>query len=294
MVTMLIVRGGARPAGPAGAGLRGPAERPGAAEQQAAGAMPPRADERRQAGDEACRVAPATHPLHAVVQADGGRAQSAIVARQRNDLLHRDAADLRRALRRPLQRALAKRLPAQRVGGEVIGVQPVVAHQLMHQCQRQRTVGARAQGDVFVALVGRFGAARVDADDARAVSLGLLHLAPEMQVAGNRVAAPDQDQLRLGKELHFHADLAAKRLQQRLAAGSGANGAIQLRRTQPVEEARCHALALHQSHGAGIAVGQYRFGLARGNGVEARGNVVQRFVPADRLETARSPWDRRA
>jgi hypothetical protein len=149
----------------------------------------------------------------------------------------------------------------------------------MHQCQRQRTVGAWAQGDVFVALVGRFGAARVDADDARAVSLGLLHLAPEMQVAGNRVAAPDQDQLRLGKELHFHADLAAKRLHQRLAAGSGANGAIQLRRTQPVEEARCHALALHQAHGAGIAVGQYRFGLACGNGVEARGDVAQRFAP---------------
>ena len=48
--------------------------------------------------------------------------------------------------------------------------------------------------------------------------LGLLRQPPEVQVAGDRVAAPDQDQPRFGEELDLHADLAAQRLDQRLRA----------------------------------------------------------------------------
>jgi hypothetical protein len=60
------------------------------------------------------------------------------------------------------------------VARDVVVVQPVVHDQLVHQAQRQRAVGAGQQGDVLVALVGGFGAARVDADQLGAVALGLL------------------------------------------------------------------------------------------------------------------------
>ncbi|MCY1537751.1 hypothetical protein D9M68_732600 [compost metagenome] len=130
-------------------------EMPRGRQQQAAGAVAPGAHQRRQAGDGTHRVAAAAHALHAVVQADGGRLGGAVCARQIGDLLHRDAAHLCRALGGPLQRALAKTLPAQRVLRYVVVVQPVVRDELVHERECQRRVGARAQGDVFVALLSR-------------------------------------------------------------------------------------------------------------------------------------------
>ena len=263
-------------------------EVPGAAQQQAAGAVPPGAGQRRQAGDEPGRVAAAVHPLHAVVQADRGGPGRAVVAGQLDDLSHGNAAHLRRALGRPGQRARAQLLPAERVVREVVVVEPVVADQLVHQRKCQRTVGAGQQGDVLVAFVCGFGAARVDADHARAIPLGLLYQAPEVQVARDRIAAPDHDQLRFGKKFHLHAHLAAQRLYQRLGPGGGADGAVQQRGAQAVEKPRGHALALNQPHGAGIAVGHDRFGVSRGDRVQLRGDVVQRLVPTHRLEPPRT------
>jgi len=80
-------------------------------------------------------------------------------------------------------------VPAQRVLRQVVVVQPVVLNQLVHERQRQRGVGAGQQGDVLVAFLGGFAAARIDADQLGAAPLGLLRIAPEVQVAGNRVAA---------------------------------------------------------------------------------------------------------
>ena len=89
-----------------------------------------------------------------------------------------------------------------------------------------------------------------------------------------------RDQVRLGKELHLHADLAAHRGLQRGSARRGANRAVQQGGAQLVEEARGHAVALYQAHGAGVAVGQDGLGVARRDVAQARGNVVQGFVPA--------------
>ena len=144
----------------------------------------------------------------------------------------------------------------------------------MHQRQRQGGVGAGAQCDVFMALVGGFALAGVDAHQLGAIALGLLGVAPEVQVAANRIAAPDEDELGFGKELHLHAHLATQRLHQRFAAGGRADGAVQQRGAQVVEEAAVHALALHQAHGACIAVGQDGLGGAGGNGLQALGNVA--------------------
>jgi hypothetical protein len=171
---------------------------------------------------------------------------------------------------------------------DVVVVERVVHDQLVHQREGQRGVGAGQQRDVLVALVGGLGAARVDAHQLRAGALGGLRVAPEMQVAADRVAAPDQDQPRLGEVLDAHADLAAEGHRQAFGAGRGADGAIELRGAQPVEETPVHRLALHQAHGAGIAVGQDGLGAsrARRHDAQARGDVVERLVPAHGLEAA--------
>ncbi len=142
---------------------------------------------------------------------------------------------------------------------------------------------------MLVAFLGRVGAARVDADQLRAGALGLLRVGPEMQVRGDRVAAPDDDQLALGVVLDVHADLGAVGRSERLAAGRGADRAVEQRRAELVEEAPGHALALHQPHRPGVAVGDDRLGVGEvgaGDRLEARGDVVERLVPAHRLEPA--------
>ena len=239
------------------------------AQQHAAGAMPPGADQRRQAGDGARRIAAATYPLHAVIHPDRRRLPVdqalAVVACQRTDLPGRHAAHIRRAIRSPLQRPLTQRVPAERMALDIVMVQPVVGDQLVHQRQRQRGVGSRQQRDMFVAFLGGFGPARVDADQLRAAAPGLLGIAPEMQVAADRVAAPDDDEPRLGEKLDPHADLGAQRLRHAFAAGGGANSAVQQRRAEPVEKPPGHGFALNLPHGAAIAVGNDGLRVARRN-----------------------------
>ena len=144
---------------------------------------------------------------------------------------------------------------------------------------------------MFVAFFGGFRAARVDANQLGPVAFGQLNIAPKMQVAGNRIAAPDQNQIGVGKKLDPHADFAAKSLGQAFGSGRRTNGAIQLRRAELVEKPRGHALALHRTHGAAIAVRLNRFsGIRRagGNGFKPRSDIAQSAFPAHPLELPRT------
>ena len=160
--------------------------------------MPPGADKRRQAGHSPGCVATATDPLHAVIEPYRSRLalyeRAAVIVCQAFDLLDRYAADQRRAFGRPGQRPFPQARPADSVAGNVVMVQPVVGDEFMHQRQRQRGVGARQQGDMVMAFFCGLAFARIDANEFCAVTLGLLGIAPEVQVAGNRVAAPDDDE----------------------------------------------------------------------------------------------------
>ena len=249
--------------------------------------MAPGTGQAGQQRDQAHRVAAAAHALHAVVQPDRRRRQRRVVARQAAHLVRAQAAFGRRALGGPGQRLRAQLLPAVDMPGDVVVVQPVLGDQLVHQAQRQRAVGAGQQRQVLVALVRGLGLARVDADQLRALALGLVGEGPEMQVGGDRVAAPDEDQLRLGEVRQVHADLVPVGGRQRRAAGRGADGAVQAGRAQPVEEAARHGLALQQAHGAGIAVGEDGLRVARRDRLQAAGDLGDRLVPADALEARR-------
>ena len=143
----------------------------------------------------------------------------------------------------------------------------------MHQRQCERGIGSGQDLDVLVAFFGSFRFARIDADEFGAIALGLLRVAPEMQVAGDAVAAPDQDQLALGEKLHAHAQLAAIGVQQRFAARARADGAIQQAGAQLVEKAPVHAFGLHKAHGACVAVRKNSLRVARGNRMQSGRNV---------------------
>ena len=250
--------------------------------------MPPGACQRRQTGHRPHRIAAATHTLHAVVQADGCGLGGAPIERQLPDLRCRHATHIGGAFGRPLQCPRAQAIPAQGVAVDVIGVEPVVHDQFVHQGQRQRGIGAGSDGDVLVTLFGRFSAPWVDADQLGALAFGLLGDAPEMQVAADRVAAPNHDEFGFGKKLDLHAHLVAQGLGQGLCPGRGANRAVQQRSTQLVKKPPGNRFALHMAHGAGIAVGLHRLGVAGGNGFQTVCNGIQRLVPAHGLELPRT------
>ena len=192
--------------------------------------MPPRTNQRWQAGNGAHCITAAARALQAIVHSDSrvlatGFA-SAVVKRQRFDLRNADAAHRRRTLRWPPQRTLAQGIPTQRVARQVVVVQPVVLNQLVHQAQGQCRIGARQQGDVLMALFGGLRAPWIDANELGPVAFGNLHIAPKMQVAGNRIAAPNQNQIRLCKKLNTHAHFATKGLRQPFSPGGSTNGAV--------------------------------------------------------------------
>ena len=174
-------------------------------QQRAARGIAPRAGERRQAGHGAHRVAAAGDALHAVVHPDRRRARRAVVAGQRLHLRGRDAAGRGDARRRPLRGARGELLVADGVALDVVAVDQSVADKHVHQSVGERRVGARHQCDVLVALLGRRDAVGSIATAARR-GAWLPARASRVQVGGDRVAAPDQDQPRLGEALDVHAD----------------------------------------------------------------------------------------
>ena len=253
-------------------------------QQQPPGAVSPGAHQAGQQCNQPHRIAATAHPLHAVVQADRRWRGAAIVARQTLNFVDGEATDRRRPLRRPLQCPFAQLWPALHPALQVVRVQPVVHDQLVHQAQRQRTVAAGAQGQVLVALLGGFAAPRVDGDQLRAASFGLLRKGPEVHAGGDRVAAPDQDQPALGKVLQVHAHGGSVGQLQPGGPRLRTNAAMQTGRPQPVPEAPGHRLTLHETHRAGIAVGSDGLGVACGDGPQPRSDVVQCLIPAHRRE----------
>ena len=73
-----------------------------------------------------------------------------------------------------------------------------------------------------------------------------------------------------------------------------ADGAVEPRCAEAVEETAVHAGTVEQPHGAGIAVGKDRFRaeFVGEMDVELVRDFVERFVPGDRAETAFTFWRR--
>jgi hypothetical protein len=209
----------------------------GGGQLHAAAGPAPVAGDRRQTGDVAHGHAAAGVALQAVVHSDECRARAAVPLAERDDRLLRQPRDRRGACGRPGCGAGPQLVRAERVALEVVAVlQPPVEHHV-HQPQGEGGVGARPDGVPFVALRGRAGPDRVDADDRRAALARLQHEGPEMRVRRERVRSPQQDQIALGQSLPVGPDARAHRHAHADRAGHRADRAVEARGAEEVEEA---------------------------------------------------------
>src|SRR5450830_251827 len=135
-------------------------------------------------------------------------------------------------------------------------------------------------------FVGAERAIRIDGDEFGAAPFCFLHARPEMQIGGNRVAAPDDDQLGVLHVFGIGADARTDGVLVTHAASRSANRAIKQRSADLVEEPHRHRFTLHQAHGAGITVWQDGLRIACSDVFQSCGDGVQCFVPADALKLA--------
>ncbi len=129
---------------------------------------------------------------------------------------------------------------------------------------------------------GRIG---IDDDEPGALATGLFDHGPEMDVVAMDVGSPGDDEAGVAEGFGVGAELAAVYGQERVASGGGADGAIELRGSEAMEEAAIHGAVSQDADGAGVGIGQDRFGsVLVADLLEARGDDVERFVPGDALE----------
>ncbi len=157
----------------------------------------------------------------------------------------------------------------------------------MHDRAGERRIGARPQRQMEIRLGGGRRAIGVDHDQLGApLAARPRDMGHDIDLGRDRIAAPDHDQIGLGQLLRIAAPHPAGAgppagIGQGRAKGAVLAG-IAERVAQPVD-----AVALHQPHGAGIVVrpdGLAAMALHRAG--EGLGDLVQRLVPAKRLESA--------
>src|SRR5262249_20154345 len=140
----------------------------------------------------------------------------------------------------------------------VVPVGVALLEQDMHDADRQRAVGAGTHGEMDVGLLGRSGAVGIDHDQLGATLLGAHGVGHDVDLGVHRVAAPDHHQVRVLVDLaHVGAALDAGAGDPAGVGEHDANGREPARilhlMAQPVD-----AVALHQTHGAGVVVGPDR------------------------------------
>ena len=109
--------------------------------QDAAAAMPPRADKSRDAGHRAHRIAAGGIALDGDTHADDGRLRGGEFARERADVIGRDPGDLGHLVRREIRGALRQLLVADRVVLDVVAIDQILGDDHVDHAKRQRRIG---------------------------------------------------------------------------------------------------------------------------------------------------------
>ncbi len=120
----------------------------------------------------------------------------------------------------------------------------VFADDDVHHGERQRGIAARVDEEVLVRGGSGAVAVRIDDVELRAVAPRFDDERPEMDVRAEDVRAPGDDQLRVAELLGLGAVADAERLGHAGHAGGGADGAVEPRCAQAMEEAAIHAVGL--------------------------------------------------
>ena len=239
----------------------------------------------RQAGDRVHVGRPVAAAREPVAGADERPFGIAIEAGELLDLFDRQAGDSGgpgRAAR------LQMRLQSLRTIGKprhVDTIGPVFPESDVHHRAGQGAIGAGPRRQMQVGRCRRRGAIRVDDDQLGATLLpGAGDMGHDVDLGGDRVAAPDHDQVGFGHlprvDAALHADpggptdFGQGRADRHLLARVAHHVA------QPVD-----AVALHQAHRAGEIEWPNRLGtMPSGDVGEIGGDAVEGLVPADPAE----------
>ena len=126
--------------------------------------------------------------------------------------------------------------------GEVVAVAEPVAHQYVHHAERQRRVGADANRQMPVGALRRLAAPRLDDDEGHAGPAHLVGERPEMDIGGDEIGAPGDDQIAVDHRLGIGAaDRADGQVPRRLAAGVAHRAGDQPARAQRMKQAEHQA-----------------------------------------------------
>jgi hypothetical protein len=142
-------------------------------------------------------------------------------------------------------------------------------------------------------LIGRYQSAQagptsavgIDHHQLRALAAGLDDKGPQVNVVAMNVRSPGDDVAREGELLWFGAQLHPEYGLQTHFPGDGADGAIQLRSAQAVEEATIHGAAVQHRQRAPAGVGKNGFAAEfAADFPEAICDLLERLVPGNALE----------
>src|SRR5205085_5970111 len=93
-----------------------------------------------------------------------------------------------------------------------------------------------------------------------AVAPCLLDEGPQVHVVAVNIRSPGDNVLRFGELLRLGAQLLSQNGNEGVAAGGGADGAVQLRGAQAMKEAPVHGSVIQLAQRAAVGVGKDRLG----------------------------------
>src|SRR5215207_4306217 len=212
-------------------------------------------------------------------------------ARECLDLLDRHARDFRSPFRRT-----RRQMRFQFIGaiGVAIHIRPVgvaLAEQHVHDAAGEGTVGAGPKQDLDIRLLHGVIVVDVDRRNFRApLFTGARRMRHHVDLRVYRIGAPDHDEIRDAHLARIDAGDLAGADRKADARNVGADGRVETRISLHMRKA-IDAVAHHEPHGAGVIIRPYGFGAEFTlRLIETRGDFIERFIPGNPRELARTLW----
>jgi hypothetical protein len=166
--------------------------------------------------------------LYAVVQADNGRRTARVLARQPLDIRCGDARQAGNMGRRVGENMFLQRFKSVSVLGDIIAVVEPFLDDYVHEAKCQSRVRARLDRDVPVSGLGSAGSIWVDNHQSRAIAACFLDEGPKVNVIAMDIRSPGNDVTGMAEVFRVGAEFFPIDRHQGIAAGSCADGAIEL------------------------------------------------------------------
>ena len=264
-------------------------KRPDRHVQDAAAAVPPRADQGGQAGERTHGVTARRIAFDGDAHADHGGLRGGELARERANVIGRDPGDPGDHVRREVRRARRQLVIADRVLLDIIVIDQIFGDDHVDHAERQSGIGAGLDGDVPVGLLGRAGRDRIDHDHLGAAPLRLRDKRPMVQIGADRVDRPEHDVFRINETLRIDRRGRPAGHEKCGDRAGIAECAFRDRGAELVEERVADMEAIENALGPEIAVGKNGArAVFIDDRVPAARNLVESLVPGDPLEFARA------